>query len=126
MAVSNHLVISCEMFYDMGKLCTAIHTHGYQPKDILLGTISSTPKDRKGNVCSGTNYRGVALCSSISKLVDIVMIIRYSGRLNTSEIQFAFKKNHSTVMCSLVFKEVVNYEQQVRCLYMFHRCHQGF
>ncbi len=29
----------------LGRLCTTINTHGYQPKDILLGTITiQSPK----------------------------------------------------------------------------------
>ncbi len=35
--------------------------------------------------------------------------MKYSGLLNTSEMQYAFKKHHSTVMCTLVLKEVINY-----------------
>ncbi len=35
--------------------------------------------------------------------------MRYSHLLNTSDMQNAFKKGHSTVMCTLVLKEVINY-----------------
>ncbi len=35
--------------------------------------------------------------------------MKYSGLLNTSEMQYAFKKDHSTVMCTLVLKLVINY-----------------
>ena len=49
------------------------------------------------------------MCNSISKLIDIVFIIRYSGQLQTSDMQYAFKKKHSTVMCSLVLKEVLSH-----------------
>ena len=42
-------------------------------------------------------------------LPSTILIIKYSGLLNTSEMQFAFKKNHSTAMCTLVLKEVINY-----------------
>ncbi len=108
--MSNHLLMSGEIFTEhLSRLFTTINTHGYQPKDILLGTITSIPKDRKGNICYGRNYSGITLCSSISKLIDIVMIMKYSGLLNTSEMQYAFKKDHSTVMCTLVLKEVINY-----------------
>ena len=93
----------------LSKLLTAIITHGYQPRDILLGTITSIPKDRAGSPCNGKNYRGITLCTSIAKLIDIVMIMRYNELLNTSDMQFAFKKNHSTVMCSTVLKETINY-----------------
>ncbi len=37
------------------------------------------------------------------------MIIRYKDKLQTSDMQFAFKEKHSTAMCSLVVKEVIHY-----------------
>ncbi len=63
----------------------------------------------KGNICDGINYRWITLCSSISKLIDIIMIMKYCRLLNTSEMQYAFKKDHSTVMYTMVLKEVINY-----------------
>ena len=108
--ISNHLLMSCEEVKEqLGKLITAINTHGYQPRDVLMGTIATIPKDSRGNICSGKNYRGITLCSSIAKVIDIVMLIRYSHLLNTTDMQYAFKKEHSTVMCTLVLKEVINY-----------------
>ncbi len=35
--------------------------------------------------------------------------MRYKDKLPTCDIQFAFKNKHSTVMCSLVVKEVMHY-----------------
>ncbi len=37
------------------------------------------------------------------------MIIRNKDKLQTSDMQFAFKEKHSTAMCSLVVKEVIHY-----------------
>ncbi len=70
---------------------------------------TTIPKDSRGNICTGKNYRGITLCSSIAKVIDIVMLMRYSHLLNTTNMQYAFKKGHSTVMCTLVLKEVMNY-----------------
>ncbi len=42
-------------------------------------------------------------------MIDIVMLMWYSHLLNTTDMQYAFKKGHSTVMCALVLKEVINY-----------------
>ena len=108
--MSNHIIVSSETFQrHLAKLLTAILTHGYQPKKVLLATIASIPKDSRGDICDSKNYRGITICSSISKLMDILMILRYNGKLQTSDMQFAFKEKHSTVMCSLVVKEVVHY-----------------
>ncbi len=54
--VSNHLLMNCEeVKVQLGKLITAINTHGYQPRDVLMGTIATIPKDSRGNICSGKN-----------------------------------------------------------------------
>ena len=88
---------------------TSVLTHGYQPRDVLLGTIESIPKDNKKDVCDSSNYRGITLCNSISKVIDIIILSRYKDKLSTNDMQFAFKRKHSTVMCTLVLKEVVRY-----------------
>ncbi len=101
--MSNHIIHPSDMFKkSLAKMFTAVLTHGYQPKTVLLATIISIPKDSRGNICSGSNFRGITICSSIAKLMDIIMIIRYKDKLQTSDMQFAFKEKHSTAMCGLV------------------------
>ncbi len=108
--VSNHLLMSCEeVKVQLGELITAINTHGYQPRDVLMGTITPILKGSKGNIYSGKSYRGITLCSSIAKVIDIVMLMRYSHLLCITDMQYAFMKGHNTVMCTLVLTEVINY-----------------
>ncbi len=92
--MSNHIIHSSEMFKrSLAKMFTAVLTHRYQPKTVLQATIASIPKYNIGNISSGSNYRGITICSSIAKLIDIfIMIIRYNDKLQTSDIQFAFKE----------------------------------
>ncbi len=109
-SMSNHLIMCREKFQThLGLLITAILTHGYQPKTVLTAIIASLPKDNRGNICDSKNYRGITICSSISKIIDIILIMRYKDKLQISDMQFAFKDKHSTVMCCLVVKEVVRY-----------------
>ena len=63
----------------------------------------------KLNHVSKTNYRGIALCSAICKIVDYAIIYKYVSELHTSSLQFAYKQEHSTIMCTSIFQEVVNY-----------------
>ncbi len=108
--VSNHFLMSCEeVNVQLWKLITAINTHGYQPRDVLMGIIATILKDRRGNICSRKDYNGISLCSSTVNVIYIVMLMMYSHLLNTTDIQYVFKKGHSTVMCTLVLKEVINY-----------------
>ena len=108
--MSDHVILSCDLFKDyVSQLITSIITHGYQPRDILLGTIVSIPKDNRGNMCQSTNYRGITLCNALSKVIDIILLQKYVGIFSTSDMQYSFKRQHSTAMCSLVLKEVINY-----------------
>ena len=51
----------------------------------------------------------IALISALCKICDICLLDRYQKHLQTADLQFSFKKNHSTVMCNTVLKETVNY-----------------
>ena len=108
--MSTHLLLSSELYKSrLALLLTSMITHGYQPQQLLLVTVTSIPKDNRGSLCDSSNYRGITLCSSISKVFDIIMLHRYGHLLNTSEMQFAYKIGHSTSMCSLSVKETINY-----------------
>ena len=106
--MSNHLIFASNLLYEMmSKLVTAIMTHGVYPNDLLLSTIFSIPKDCKSNLCVDTNYRGIRLMSSIGKVIYLVLLGRNKHKLHTSDLQFAYKEKHSTTMCSMVLKEVI-------------------
>ena len=81
--MSKHLLLCSNGFHsELAMLIIAILTHGYQPKRILLAKENT-----------------ITICSSIGKLMDIILITRYRHMLQTSDMQFAFKEKHSTVMC---------------------------
>ena len=84
-------------------------THGHQAGCLLLSTIVSIPKDARGNLCDDTNYRGIALCNAIGKVVHYIIIERNQQKLKTSSLQFAYKSRMGTTMCSLVVKEIIGY-----------------
>ena len=83
--------------------------HGYMPDDMLASVLVSIPKDPRGSLTNSANYRAIALYSSMGKIVDMLISDRYSNQLTTSNAQFAFKKCHSTSMCTALVKEVVSY-----------------
>ena len=53
------------------------------------------------------NYRGITLCNAIAKVLGIYILDRYNEYFYTSDMQYAFKEGHSTVMCTTVLKEIV-------------------
>ena len=54
------------------------------------------------------NYRGISLYNAICKVYDHIIIFLCYNKFITSDMQFGFKANHSTIMCSLVFHEIIN------------------
>ena len=73
---------------------------------MLEAITSSIPKNRKECIQCSENYRGIALCSALSKVFDHIMIQRFSDKLMSSDMQFSFKAQHSTVMCTCAVKEI--------------------
>ena len=107
---SNHLLYAgLPYFEQLAMMLSCMLVHGYQPEALLLATISSIPKDARQSLCVDTNYRGIALSSSIGKVYDKVLLIRNTEHLYSSYLQFAYKKKLSTTICTLALKEVVNY-----------------
>ena len=60
-------------------------------------------------VADSTNYREIAISSVFSKVVDNIILNKYSDLLSTSKLQFGFKCGHSTNMCTMILKETVSY-----------------
>ena len=71
-------------------LSTSMMVHGYNAEQLLLGTITSLPKDLRGDICDSNNYRGICLSSSINKMLEWIMLHRYGDQLKTSGLQFSF------------------------------------
>jgi hypothetical protein len=103
---SSHLLHSSVLFRArLAALFTAMTKHGHQPAALLSASIISIPKDFSKSLCDSSNYRGIALCSSIAKVFDLIFLARNKASLKTDDLQFAFKQNMGTAMCTLVLHE---------------------
>ena len=110
---SDHIINASPKLYAMlAMLINCMVAHGYSPHKLLKSTIVPIPKDNRSSTTRSDNYRAIALCNSICKLIDIVFIDKYSDALYTSQLQFGFKKNHSTVLCTSVLLGTVSYFTQ--------------
>ena len=106
---SCHLIYGSQQYFcHLAKMVRAMYIHGYQPELLLNATIISIPKDYNKSLVDDNNYRGIALCSSLSKLLDIIILLRNEDSIRTSDNQFAFKKQSSTSLCTYVLKEIVH------------------
>ena len=87
-------------------------THGYFPSSFTSSTIIPVIKNKKASLNDSSNYRPVTLSSIVGKLMDIVIIEKQKQQLQSSDLQFGFKEKSSTVQCTFVMNEVINYYLQ--------------
>ena len=83
-------------------LFTAMLVHGVIPSDISVSTLIPIPKNKMKSLNDSDNYRAIALGSIIGKLLDKIILYKYSDSFITMDHQFGFKKQHSTTQCTFV------------------------
>jgi len=88
-------------------LFSSLLVHDAVTDDFSVSSMVPIPKSRTG-VASSSNYRAITLSSIFAKLFDRILLDRYSDIINTSHLQFGFKKKNSTKMCLLLLKKPWN------------------
>ena len=108
--MSNNFQHGTSLLYTrIAQLFSAMLYYGYAPQLFLRSTMIPIPKG--GKVCS-TNadlYRRIAISSILSKILDYVIIDQQSDSLCTSDYQFGFKSHSSTMLCSTMLIETIQY-----------------
>ena len=85
-------------------------THGVALADLLLSTLVPIPKNKRRNKSDSNNSRQIAISSLLGKLFDIIILEeQHKFAIITDELQFGFKKNSSTVLCTSFLMETVEY-----------------
>ena len=95
----------CHLSWLFGSLLS----HGVSPTDFGLSTMVPIPKSKLKSKSDPENYRSIALSSILNKVLDKVFIRKCKQSFATSDYQFGFKEQHSTVQCSFVVNEVVQH-----------------
>ena len=83
--------------------------HGYLPSGLMETIIIPIVKNPKGVITSKDNYRPIAITSVLSKVVEKLILQRYSSLLHSSDHQFGFKSGSSTDLCIFTLKQIVDY-----------------
>ena len=71
--------------------------------------IIPIPKGSKVNLSDSDKYRSIAISSILGKILDHIIIVKQSDTLTTSQHQYGFNANSSTVLCSTLVIETVQY-----------------
>ena len=90
-------------------LFSTMLSHGTAPAGLLLSTLVSLIKNKRGNKCDSNNYRAIAISSIIGKLFDTVLLKLQHASLFTDSLQFGFKPNSSTVICTSLLRDTIEY-----------------
>ena len=92
----------------LAKLCTAMISHSYIPKDMLIGIIRPKLKNKTKNINSSDNFRPIMNSSVFYKLFDIcIKIEELDIKVKTDCRQFGFKKSSSCSMATSLVQEVI-------------------
>ena len=75
----------------------------------LVIKVSTHTKKKRGNKCDSNNYRQIAISSLLCKVFDIIILDSQSTSLGTDVLQFGFKKSSSTVICTSLMLETIDY-----------------
>ena len=83
--------------------------HGCSPDGMLVGTMVPLPKGRWNDYSNSKNYRALTISSLLGKILDNIILNIESKNLYTNDLQFSFKPESSTTMCTTMIRETVSY-----------------
>ena len=109
-------------------LFNAMIQHSYVPSAFLKGVITPIVKDAEGDLSTPDNYRGITLSHVFSYLFDHAILIKIDHKLITDDLQFGYRRKHSTTHAIYTVKRVINYyrEHGSSVYVSFLDCTKGF
>ena len=93
----------------ISALFTTFLKHGHVPAKIITCSMLPLIKNRQGDIASSDNYRAISLSTVLVKIFESVILHRCYETLSTSNQQFGFKRNHSTIQCTWLVNETIRY-----------------
>ena len=73
-------------------LLNAAIKHGYLPSMLMESIITPIVKDKNGNITDTSNHRPITIASTISKVLENIILDTISKHIKTTCNQFGFKK----------------------------------
>ena len=66
-------------------------------------------KNKNGNISDVKNYRVITVANSITKIFEMIMLENIKHIHDCDKYQFGFKAEHSTTLCTKIFKQTIDY-----------------
>ena len=106
---SDHVIHAPHLFTVLlTAIINCMLVHGTSPETMITGVMVPIPKS-KGQICKSDNYRAITLSSIIGKVVDLIILVKESHSLMSSDLQFGFKPGVSTTQCTFAMNETIRY-----------------
>ena len=99
----------------LSLVMNALYIHGFVPEEICIGTIVPIPKNKRKSMSDSNNYRSITLSSIFGKMFDIIFLKSNMCIFKSSDLQFGFKEQHSTLQCNFVCSELIQYYINRKC-----------
>ena len=93
----------------LSNILTAMLKHGSSDNMFNSCVIKPRPKNRQKSLSDSSNYRAISLCTVFGKLLDYVILFMISDHIETNSLQFAYKPEFSTSLCSFLVSETIQY-----------------
>ena len=97
------------MFKYLRVLYTSKFFNGFCPPSFICANIIRIPNGSKVNLSDSDKYRSIAIVSLLGNILDYIIIGKQFDALTTSQHQYGFKANFSTVICSTMVNEIVQH-----------------
>ena len=103
---SEHLKYALPVIANVLSFFTAILWHGYMTLSFRDSVLVSILKGNK-DATDSSNYCPIALSSTFSKIVERMIFSRYESVFATTSLQFGFKPDSSTSLCTVAIKNII-------------------
>lgn len=105
-----HMIYAGQYIYELlARLFTLCVRHCYLPLDMIRTVVVPIPKNKTGDVSSGSNYRPISLATVVAKIFERFLSRKLTRYIPIDDGQFGFRTDVSTDMAIFALKRVVSY-----------------
>ena len=105
---SDNIIYGTRLLYViLSILFTCMLIHGICPEHMSDGSMFPIPKVK--STTNSDEFRAITLGSIFNKLSDVILLNYFQSELSSCNLQFGFKQNSSTAMCSFVVQKVLSH-----------------
>ena len=113
---------SDSLFRILAIIFNAMLIHGFSFDKFNRSVVKLIVKDKKKSKSDSNNYRAISLSSIFLKLIEYIIIDKINKNLSSSNNQFAYKSNHSTIMSNFILDQTIEYylskKSEVFCVFL--------